>query len=97
MWKRPFGDHAKVRQLVDPLISMNKSGCGFVSSGSQGLLLGLSPRGSTPTRGRQYSLSHGSQGLLLRSFFGSSAHTGGRQYTGQDGVISNASPIPEVC
>jgi hypothetical protein len=83
----------------------DKSGRGFVSSGSQGLSLGLWPRGSTPTGGRQYSLSHGSQGSLLGSVFGGSAHTGGstpasntgRQYSGQDGMISNAFPIPKVC
>jgi hypothetical protein len=43
---------------------------------------------------------YGSQGSLLGSvfsFFGSNATTGGRQYAGQDGIISNASPIPLVC
>jgi hypothetical protein len=43
---------------------------------------------------------YGSQGSLFGSvfnFFGGSAATGGRQYTGQDGIILNASPIPQVC
>ncbi|KAJ7873812.1 hypothetical protein B0H14DRAFT_2502202, partial [Mycena olivaceomarginata] len=104
IWKRPFGDRAKVRQLADPLTFTDKSGHGFVSSGSQGLSLGLSPRDRTPTGGRQYSLAHGSQGSLLGSVFSGSAHTGGstsasnggRQYSGQDGIISNASPIPKI-
>ncbi|KAJ7774430.1 hypothetical protein B0H14DRAFT_3588388 [Mycena olivaceomarginata] len=85
IWERSFGDCAKVRQLADPLTFMDKLGRGFVSSGSQGLLLGLSPRSTRPTRGEQYSLSHGSQGLLLRSFFGGSARTGGSTPTSNGG------------
>ncbi|KAJ7887806.1 hypothetical protein B0H14DRAFT_1220735 [Mycena olivaceomarginata] len=43
---------------------------------------------------------YGSQGSSFTSFFnffGGNAPTGGRQCTGQDGIISDASPIPKVC